>query len=139
MKKTIITSTLALGILTGCSGGTKTVYVPVPVTAAPTTVTLPPVTAPPTTVSRVSVDDLYIEEVRDRTTQLWSLSDNELLEFGYLTCSHFQNGGTNEALLDMIIQAAIDNGTSEEIMLDIAGVTGIAVAVLCPEYSWKLG
>lgn len=143
MKKIILIA-MALGLLTAC-GGTETVYVPIQMTMPPTTApatTAPPTTeryVPPTTESRADMEDLYISAVRAKTTELWSISDNDLLELGYMTCSHFQRGGTNDDLINTIIVAGIDNGVSEQTMVDMAGATGVAVAILCPEYAWKLG
>lgn len=137
--KVLIPPALVLAALAGCTGTKETVYVPMPVTAAPTTVTLPVITTPPTTESRASLEDLYIRGVRSGTTELWSLSDADLLDLGYMTCSHFQRGGTNDDLINAIVVAGIDNGVSEGVITDMAGATGVAVAILCPEYAWMLG
>ena len=130
----------SIALLASCSGGKETVYVQVPVTAAATTQPTPPnITAPPTTESVAYLEEMYIRGVRQSATNLWSLTDSQLLELGYMTCIHFQNGGTNEDLINAIIVAGIDNGASEEAITDMAGATGVAVAIICPEYAWKLG
>lgn len=142
-KSLIGLSVGAAVVLSSCSGDGKTVIIQVPASTIPTTTVAPTTTeeliAPPTTISRATLEAFYVDSVRSQTTNLWSLSDSDILELGRLTCAHFQSGGTNQDLLDMIIAAAISNGTSEGAMMDVAGATGIAVAILCPEYSWKLG
>lgn len=137
--KVLIPSALALTALAGCTGTKETVYVPMPITAAPTTVTLPSITVPPTTAAQVDLEDIYLNGVRTQTSNLWALTDEQLLQLGYMTCEHFRNGGSNDDLINAIIVAGIDNGASEGIITDMAGATGVAVAVLCPEFAWKLG
>lgn len=142
---TAVTVGVAIFVLNGCAGGGDTIILQMPTTtvAATTAPTLPtittPKTVPPTTESRANLEDLYLRGVRSGTTELWSLSDADLLDLGYMTCSHFQRGGTNDDLINAIVVAGIDNGVSEGVITDMAGATGVAVAILCPEYAWMLG
>lgn len=143
MKKflTIPTLALSVAVLAGCGGG-DTLVIQVPTTTeqstTTTSTTIPP-TMPPTTLSRATLDSLYVDSIRTQIPGLWMLDDNGLLEFGYLVCGHFQNGGTNDDLIQTIIDVGVDSNATEQMMLDLAGASGVAVAILCSEYEWKLG
>lgn len=126
---------LLASTLTGCTvqvGGTAADKPSVSAETRPST-TEPPPTRPVTPVT--TAKDQYLDEVYANTDlELWMV-DSDILELGDLVCDHYDSGGTPESLIKMIYTASVNSDLSESKMMDLAGTAGIAVAILCPEYS----
>lgn len=137
MKKTIVLT--ALTVASACTvqiGGAKAE--PPPTTTTTTTTTSTTTTSTTTTLPRLTDEDLYVLDVVDYTgLDLW-YDEWTIREFGRTVCDYFDNGGTSAGLAEIIYDAGIANGTSEEIMLDFASAAGFAVSRLCPEHSSRV-
>lgn len=138
MKKAIVLTVLTL--TSACTvqiGGAKAEPLPTTTTSTSTTSTTTTSTTS-TTLPRLTDEDLYVLDVVDYTDlDLW-YDDWTILEFGRTVCEYFDTGGTSAGLAEIIYDAGIANGTSEEIMLDFASAAGFAVSRLCPEHSSRV-
>lgn len=110
---------------------------PTTTTAATTTTEAPPETTEPP-VEYISDDELFLNAVSDETSLGMSFSDRELLDLGNTMCQFLRAGGTADELIQMIVDTGMSSGVSEQVMLDYAGLAGLAVRFLCPDQGWKI-
>jgi hypothetical protein len=111
---------------------------PVETTAAPTTSTSEVfLTTPPT--EAFDPEQEFVRDVLRETSLGSSLTTRQIIDFGWAVCDYLVTGGTGDGVIDLILQAGSETGASEQIMLDYAGASGLAVAWLCPDQSWKIG
>lgn len=135
---------LPLLLLAGCTINRTTVVAPSTTLPKPTTTvetTVPEetfLTAPTTTLS-FDEEEFYIAMVKSETDLEWTYSDAEILNFGYGFCDMVDQGYSMDDIFTAMAQIQIEQGLSEQFMLDIASAFGMAVPAFCPEYEWMLG
>lgn len=137
MRRLLALAAVAVTV-TACTP--KVVMVAPPTTLAPSTTVAPTTTepAPVTTAYRpatVNPERQYIRDIYVETNIGDFLDEDKLMAFGYLVCSHYQGGGTDAGLVDMMYKAGVANNLSDSQMLEWASAAGIAVRNLCPEYA----
>lgn len=136
MRKTIAMTVLLLSACTVQIGGGADA--PETTAATTTTSTTTTTVAPTTTEPELDTEEMYLLDVILYTDLDDWYDDRTILEFGYTVCDYFSTGGTNEGLAEIIYDAGVANGASEDVMLAFAGAAGVAVSWLCPEHSWKV-
>lgn len=110
---------------------------------ATTTTVAPPtspetyLTAPPTTAP--DPERLFVADVLRETSLGSSLTTRQIIDFGWAVCTYLTSGGTGEGVIELIMQAGSETGASDQMMLDYAGASGLAVARLCPSEGWRIG
>ena len=143
MRKTIVLLTVAL--LAGCAATPDaTVEPPVPpTTTVPPTTVAPPTTTLPAPVSVRDVEAAFLEDIRDESWTLPSVtwvdvaSDDQLLEFAEIVCGAFGDGLDFTLVSLLTIQAGVEQYGSAWTGDDdwLVGY-GIASAVIhfCPTF-----
>lgn len=137
MKKIIIlTATLVLTSCTVQIGGGEPEAAPT--TEAPSTTSTSTTSTTTTTLPELTDEELYLLDV-DLFTDLsiW-YDDYTLIEFGRTVCEYFALGGDSAGLAQIIYEAGLANGTSDDIMMDFATAAGLAVTYFCPEWSSRV-
>lgn len=136
MKKiTILTASL---ILTSCTvqiGGGEPEAAP---TTEVSTTTSTTTTSTTTTLPEMTDEEMYLMDVGLFTGLRTWYDDNTLVEFGKTVCEYFALGGDSAGLAQIIYEAGLANGTSDDIMMDFAAAAGLAVTYFCPEWSYKV-
>jgi hypothetical protein len=61
-----------------------------------------------------------------------------MIDLGRTTCEYLGSGFTGSDVIDIILEAGQESGSTQKEMLDYASLSGLAVGYLCPEYSYKL-
>lgn len=130
MKKIITASVFAIAALTACTTSQ---------TPAPTvTITEQAPDAPSfnTDDGVVSKEAQYIDGVRAVGNYIIAAaSDTELLEMGQTVCDVLSSGYTIDEVIEMLVQAMINNGTTSEEYVDaISSILAGATLFLCPQY-----
>lgn len=141
MKKFLLATPLLL--FASCT--TKEVIY-MPATTVETTVvettaveTTMPEPEPSITLSNTTKEVLYLSTVKDNTLLSIYFDDDFLVEFAYLVCDFYANGGTQEELFNIIIQVVYDNNLSDSVTGDLAYAAGAGIVAFCPEYRYTLG
>lgn len=136
MKKTL--TIIALLAISGCTvqiGGKESVSAP---TTDASTTTSTTSTSTTTTLPEMTDEDLYLMDVDTFTNLRAWYDDYTLVEFGKTVCEYFALGGDSAGLAQIIYEAGLANGTSDDIMMDFAAAAGLAVTYFCPEWSYKV-
>lgn len=135
-----ISAVIAAAAVLGASCTREIVVVQEPATTVTSTTAVVETTVPETTepVRYISDDELFLNAVNSETSLGRTLTDRELLELGNTMCEFLRAGGTTDELIAMILEAGNSTGVGEDMMLDYAGVAGLAVAFLCPDQGWKI-
>jgi hypothetical protein len=140
MKLFRTTTTIGvIAIALASCGGTKTIYVTDTLpdttpktTDAPIATPAPLVTAPPVAWT---VEDEFISDVESGYGSVIAVTDQDLLDTGYTTCTYLRSGGTISEVVSMIQSSAQGSSDTEDLL---ATVTASAITNLCPDMSYKL-
>lgn len=91
----------------------------------------PAVEEPVAVPEAVDVDQVFVDHVRENTTWLFTTSDAELISTAHNVCGLYDQGlSTEEVVLGITMAAEGD----QDIIKDLAVLSGAAVAAYCPEY-----
>lgn len=138
-KLTILTvatfvSTIGLLMLSSC--GDKITYVNAPTTTVPVQDTaIITTTTSTTTTMYVSKYDMYVDRVRSSVPPSSSyVSDENLIKYADIVCTVFRNGGN----ADTIIFSIMETIKTDRDRSFFSQTAGIAVAIICPEYSDRI-
>lgn len=145
MRKLIVIA-LASASLVAC--GSKTYYITetVPTTEVEDTTTTkaPRTTAPkpvyttqPFSGSYLTVTEQnYVDGIHELFSGVVYLSDDELINAGYTTCSSLRAGMTGDQMMEVLINAS---GYDAEILELLSVVVASAIVWFCPDQAWKVG
>lgn len=145
MRKILFVAAASLSI---AACGSKTYYISetAPSTKAPATTTTdaPVATAPkpvyttqPSYGSSLSFNEQnFIDSVYNLFPGSIYLSDQDLLDSGYLTCTSLQSGMTGDQLAAVLLESSEGD---PEIFDLLSAIAASAIVYFCPDQSWKVG
>lgn len=85
----------------------------------------------------MSDEDYFVDAVIYETSLGGFMTEYDILETGYMVCDFFRAGGTSQELAEIIYESGVTSGAGEDVMLDFAALSGLAVTWLCPDQGWK--
>ena len=124
MKKVVLSALIAIPLtVSACSGQDRVVIVRdtvAPTTQPEATTTTEKFIYTPTTVPYVGREDRYLFGVMNETTLGFYYTETQILSFGYMVCQYYDQGGTDEGLVEVIYNAGVANYASDDVMLAFA-------------------
>lgn len=144
MRK-LLTVSICVFALAAC--GSKTYYVTEAPSSTETTTTTttkaPRVTTPkPVYTTQPSYDGYFTTSERNFIDSIYALfpdpiyvSDEEMIETGYMTCASLEAGMTGDQLINTLIASS---GGDDSIFQFVSTIAAAAIAWFCPDQSWKI-
>ena len=132
--KIVVISTLTLaGMLLLVSCGDRITYVNGPTTTVLARDTMPDTTTTSTTTTLYrSKYAMYVDRVRGLPSSSTSyVPDEDLVKYADLVCTVLRNGGDST----VIVSSIMENISNDRDRTFFSQAAGIAVALICPEYS----
>lgn len=131
--------------LIGC--GSKTYYItetaPTTEVEDSTTTKAPRTTAPKPAYTTqpfsgsylTTTEQNYVDGIHELFSGVVYLSDGELIDAGYTTCSSLRAGMTGNQMMEVLINAS---GYDAEILELLSVVVASAIVWFCPDQAWKI-